>query len=179
MQRREELVRCKAAHHRQNHTFFKKIQKNCKNLLTRLPYLSIISHVAGASVGRQRMMTGCSAVLVARLNGVQEAVSSTLATRTKDGCQKQQKPSPHGLGFFCWLYIVNASVGGRTCTARSAKAITCQRVTAANLRAIYMRSLQRSKKQKAAYLKRDKRLLAGVEGFEPSARGFGDRCSTN
>ena len=27
--------------------------------------------------------TGCSAVLVARLNGVQEAVSSTLATRTK------------------------------------------------------------------------------------------------
>ena len=34
-------------------------------------------------------------------------------------------------------------------------------------------------KQKAAYLKRDKRLLAGVEGFEPSARGFGDRCSTN
>ena len=36
-----------------------------------------------------------------------------------------------------------------------------------------------AKKQKAAYLKRDKRLLAGVEGFEPSARGFGDRCSTN
>ena len=34
-------------------------------------------------------------------------------------------------------------------------------------------------KQKAAYLKRDKRPLAGVEGFEPSARGFGDRCSTN
>ena len=33
--------------------------------------------------------------------------------------------------------------------------------------------------KKAAYLKRDKRLLAGVEGFEPSARGFGDRCSTN
>ena len=29
------------------------------------------------------MMTGCSAVLVARLNGVQEAVSSILATRTK------------------------------------------------------------------------------------------------
>ena len=28
------------------------------------------------------MMTGCSAVLVARLNGVQEAVSSILATRT-------------------------------------------------------------------------------------------------
>ena len=68
---------------------------------------------------------------------------------------------------------------GRTCPARSAKAITRQRVTAANLRAVYMRPLRRSKKQKAAYLKRDKRLLAGVEGFEPSARGFGDRCSTN
>ena len=34
------------------------------------------------------MMTGCSAVLVARLNGVQEAVSSILATRTK---QKQSE----------------------------------------------------------------------------------------
>ena len=29
--------------------------------------------------------------LVARLYGVQEAVSSTLATRTKDGCQGQQE----------------------------------------------------------------------------------------
>ena len=53
------------------------------------------------------------------------------------------------------------------------------RVAPANPRAAYMRPLRRSKKQKAAYLKRDKRLLAGVEGFEPSARGFGDRCSTN
>ena len=53
------------------------------------------------------------------------------------------------------------------------------RVAPINLCATYMRPLRRSKKQKAAYLKRDKRLLAGVEGFEPSARGFGDRCSTN
>ena len=53
------------------------------------------------------------------------------------------------------------------------------RVSPADLRAAHARPLQRSKKQKAAYLKRDKRLLAGVEGFEPSARGFGDRCSTN
>ena len=52
------------------------------------------------------------------------------------------------------------------------------RVAPANARAAHAQSLQR-KKQKAAYLKRDKRLLAGVEGFEPSARGFGDRCSTN
>ena len=53
------------------------------------------------------------------------------------------------------------------------------RVAPINLRATYMRPLRRSKKQNATYLKRDKRLLAGVEGFEPSARGFGDRCSTN
>ena len=53
------------------------------------------------------------------------------------------------------------------------------RVAPDNPRAAYMRPLRRNKKQKAAYLKRDKRLLAGVEGFEPSARGFGDRCSTN
>ena len=53
------------------------------------------------------------------------------------------------------------------------------RVAPANPPAAYMRPLRRSKKQKAAYLIRDKRLLAGVEGFEPSARGFGDRCSTN
>ena len=43
---------------------------------------------------------------VARLYGVQEAVSSTLATRTKDGCQKQQKPSPHGLGFFVYIDLL-------------------------------------------------------------------------
>ena len=36
-----------------------------------------------ASVGKRRSISGCSAVLVARLNGVQEAVSSILATRTK------------------------------------------------------------------------------------------------
>ena len=59
------------------------------------------------------------------------------------------------------------------------KALARQQIITANLRAAYMRPLRRSKKQKAAYLKRDKRLLAGVEGFEPSARGFGDRCSTN
>ena len=59
------------------------------------------------------------------------------------------------------------------------KALARQQVITANPRAGHALPLQRSKKQKAAYLKRDKRLLAGVEGFEPSARGFGDRCSTN
>ena len=59
------------------------------------------------------------------------------------------------------------------------KALARQQVITANPRAGHARPLPRSKKQKAAYLKRDKRLLAGVEGFEPSARGFGDRCSTN
>ena len=52
-------------------------------MLTKPGKMRIISFVANASVGRQRTISGCSAVLVARLNGVQEAVSSILATRTK------------------------------------------------------------------------------------------------
>ena len=45
------------------------------------------------------MMTGCSAVLVARLNGVQEAVSSTLATRTTG-------KSLWGLPAFLFTFVV-------------------------------------------------------------------------
>ena len=37
----------------------------------------------GAVSDEPQQISGCSAVLVARLNGVQEAVSSILATRTK------------------------------------------------------------------------------------------------
>ena len=44
------------------------------------------------------MMTGCSAVLVARLNGVQEAVSSILATRTINPTISRYK----SLGFFVY-----------------------------------------------------------------------------
>ena len=44
------------------------------------------------------MMTGCSAVLVARLNGVQEAVSSILATRTINPTISHQK----SLDFFVY-----------------------------------------------------------------------------
>ena len=41
--------------------------------------------------------------MVARLNGVQEAVSSTLATRTKDGCQVQQERQIRkDLALFCF-----------------------------------------------------------------------------
>ena len=32
---------------------------------------------------------------------------------------------------------------------------------------------------KKAHCASNKLFLAGAEGFEPSARGFGDRCSTN
>jgi len=42
------------------------------------------------------------------------------------------------------------------------------RVAPANPRAAYMRPLRRSKKQKAAYLKRDKRLLAGLCAQRPN-----------
>ena len=34
-------------------------------------------------------------------------------------------------------------------------------------------------KNKRRICKSQMRLLAGAEGLEPSARGFGDRCSTN
>ena len=51
--------------------------------------------------------------------------------------------------FLLFIYIVNASVGGRTCPARSAKAITRQRVTAANLRArIYAAPYDAAKNKK-------------------------------
>ena len=65
-----------------NHTFLEKIRKRCRKVLTKPGKMRIIFVVANASVGRQRTISGCSAVLVARLNGVQEAVSSILATRT-------------------------------------------------------------------------------------------------
>ena len=43
---------------------------------------------------------------VARLYGVQEAVSSTLATRTKDGCQGQQERQIRkDLALFCFLRL--------------------------------------------------------------------------
>ena len=45
---------------------------------------------------------------------------------------------------------------------------------------IYADPLQRSEKNKKPLTSNEiSGLLAGVEGFEPSARGFGDRCSTN
>ena len=48
--------------------------------------------------------------LVARLYGVQEAVSSTLATRTKDGCQGQQERQIRkDLAFFCFFTASNAA----------------------------------------------------------------------
>ena len=44
--------------------------------------------------------------MVARLNGVQEAVSSILATRTKDGCQGQQERQIRkDLALFCFLRL--------------------------------------------------------------------------
>ena len=44
--------------------------------------------------------------MAARLYGVQEAVSSTLATRTKDGCQGQQERQIRkDLALFCFLRL--------------------------------------------------------------------------
>ena len=81
--------------------------------------------------------------------------------------------------FLLVIYIVvNASVGGRTCGPQRESNHTSTGYCRKPAGRIYAAPTTQQK-QKAAYLKRDKRLLAGVEGFEPSARGFGDRCSTN
>ena len=58
--------------------------------------------------------------MAARLYGVQEAVSSTLATRTKDGCQGQQERQIRkDLALFCFLRLQSRqrllqTVGDRT-----------------------------------------------------------------
>ncbi len=75
--------RRKAARHCvKNHTFLtfspKKMQKSVDK--TRWDAYNISCR--HDSVGKRSAISGCSAVLVARLNGVQEAVSSILATRT-------------------------------------------------------------------------------------------------
>ena len=46
----------------ENHTFLEKIRKRCRKVLTKPGKMRIISFVANASVGRQRTISGCSAV---------------------------------------------------------------------------------------------------------------------
>ena len=58
--------------------------KNCiRNLEKALDKTGKVGYTNQAVSGKRKQISGCSAVLVARLNGVQEAVSSILATRTK------------------------------------------------------------------------------------------------
>ena len=58
--------------------------KNCiRNLEKALDKTGKVGYTNQAVSDKRKQISGCSAVLVARLNGVQEAVSSTLATRTK------------------------------------------------------------------------------------------------
>ena len=45
---------------------------------------ALVGYTKWAVSDSRLQISGCSAVLVARLNGVQEAVSSILATRTKN-----------------------------------------------------------------------------------------------
>ena len=46
--------------------------------------------------------------------------------------------------------------------------------------AVYGMIVGRIKREKASEIAfRSQKWMAGAEGLEPSARGFGDRCSTN
>ena len=57
--------------------------KNCiRNLEKALDKTGKVGYTNQAVSDKREQISGCSAVLVARLNGVQEAVSSILATRT-------------------------------------------------------------------------------------------------
>ena len=58
--------------------------KNCiRNLEKALDKTGKVGYTNQAVSDKRKQISGCSAVLVARLNGVQEAVSSILATRTR------------------------------------------------------------------------------------------------
>ena len=71
------------AHKRQKPYFCKKVGEKFGKVVDKRPLHAYNISCRHASVGKRSAISGCSAVLVARLNGVQEAVSSILATRTK------------------------------------------------------------------------------------------------
>ena len=60
-----------------------KSRKNPRKIKKALDKTAYSGYTNGAVSDEPQQISGCSAVLVARLNGVQEAVSSILATRTK------------------------------------------------------------------------------------------------
>ena len=60
-----------------------KCKNYTRNLEKALDKTDKVGYTNQAVSGKRKQISGCSAVLVARLNGVQEAVSSILATRTK------------------------------------------------------------------------------------------------
>ena len=59
-----------------------KSRKNLRKIKKALDKTAYSGYTNGAVSDEPQQISGCSAVLVARLNGVQEAVSSILATRT-------------------------------------------------------------------------------------------------
>ena len=60
-----------------------KSRKNSRKIKKALDKTAYSGYTNRAVSDEPQQISGCSAVLVARLNGVQEAVSSILATRTK------------------------------------------------------------------------------------------------
>ena len=68
-----------------------KSRKNPRKIKKALDKTAYSGYTNGAVSDEPQQISGCSAVLVARLNGVQEAVSSILATRTINPTISRQK----------------------------------------------------------------------------------------
>jgi hypothetical protein len=68
-----------------------KSRKNPRKIKKALDKTACSGYTNGAVSDKPQQISGCSAVLVARLNGVQEAVSSILATRTINPTISRQK----------------------------------------------------------------------------------------
>jgi hypothetical protein len=89
-----------------------KSRKNPRKIKKALDKTAYSGYTNGAVSDEPQQISGCSAVLVARLNGVQEAVSSILATRTKQN-NPNLFPIGDGFGLFVFFGKLNMGVRGR------------------------------------------------------------------
>ena len=87
---------------------------------------------------------------------------------------QQQKNLPAFLAKRCWLELPLKGAPSRRSSLK-----TCHRHVFLTLGPSRIQVLPRSNEKSQASQKRYLTFLAGAEGLEPSARGFGDRCSTN
>ena len=87
---------------------------------------------------------------------------------------QRQKDLPAFLAKRCWLELPLKGAPSRRSSLK-----TCHRHVFLTLGPSRVQVLPRSNEKSQASQMRYLTFLAGAEGLEPSARGFGDRCSTN